>query len=308
MPQVRDFKISRRLQRLKRCLKVYPRSFSLRRDYSNSLACQMLANSPEVEAVQCVPTARKCLKIIHSDKKKGAIHGQILNSGLAWVLSVLFTPLGEMISVMKYLLSRQLYFVYLSVFFTWGRCLTPKFEAHDRKMSDKGISKADQLQKRIKWVYLSISVLNIHWRSKHVKQWKCLILRFIEDVKNRRRTFFLYEFAYIWQNKWLVIIAKKFERMRIDFLLKPTFWRLSQSRYLELEVFYFRSIKLILVVAARSLWCVRAIKSEFFCFFQHRILFCLNRNLFLATCYVAEDVAQSKMRMVRSIMTNDAEN
>ena len=70
MPQVRDFKISRRLQRLKRCLKVYPRSFSLRRDYSNSLACQMLANSPEVEAVQCVPTARKCLKIIHSDKKK----------------------------------------------------------------------------------------------------------------------------------------------------------------------------------------------------------------------------------------------
>ena len=43
---------------------------------------------------------------------------------------------------------------------------------------------------------------------------------------------------------------------------------LSQSRYLELEVFYFRSIKLILVVAARRLWCVRAIKSEFFCFFN----------------------------------------
>ena len=65
------------------------------------------------------------------------MHGQILNSGLACVLSVLFTPLGEMISVMKYLLSRQLYFAYLAVFFTWVRCLTPKFKAHDRKMSVK---------------------------------------------------------------------------------------------------------------------------------------------------------------------------
>ena len=40
------------------------------------------------------PHGRKCFKIIHSDKK-GAIHEQILNSGLACVLSVLFTPLGE---------------------------------------------------------------------------------------------------------------------------------------------------------------------------------------------------------------------
>ena len=46
--------------------------------------------------------------------------------------------------------------------------------------------------------------------------WQCLISRFIEDVNKRRRTFFLYYFAYIWQNRRLVIIAKKYERMWID--------------------------------------------------------------------------------------------
>ena len=51
-------------------------------------------------------------------------------------------------------------------------------------------------------------------------KWKCLTSRFIEDVNKWRRTFFLYEFAYIWQNKRLVIIAKKNERMWIYFLLK----------------------------------------------------------------------------------------
>ena len=48
---------------------------------------------------------------------------------------VLFPQLGEMISLMKYPLSCQQYFAYLAVFFTWVSCLTPKFEAHDRKMS-----------------------------------------------------------------------------------------------------------------------------------------------------------------------------
>ena len=50
--------------------------------------------------------------------------------------------------------------------------------------------------------------------------WKYPISRFFEDVSKRRRTFFLYEFAHVWQNNRLVIIAKKFERMWIDFLLK----------------------------------------------------------------------------------------
>ena len=55
------------------------------------------------------------------------------NSGLACVLSVLFTPLGDMISPMKYPLSRKLYFA--SVFLTWVSCLTLKFGAHNWKMS-----------------------------------------------------------------------------------------------------------------------------------------------------------------------------
>ena len=50
--------------------------------------------------------------------------------------------------------------------------------------------------------------------------WKCLISRFIEDVKKTKTNFFPDEFTYLWQNKRPVIIAKKFERMRIHFLLK----------------------------------------------------------------------------------------
>ena len=38
--------------------------------------------------------------------------------------------------------------------------------------------------------------------------------------KQTKTNFFLHEFAYIWQNKRLVIIAKKNKRMRIYFLLK----------------------------------------------------------------------------------------
>ena len=40
----------------------------------------------------------------------------------------------------------------------------------------------------------------------------CNFTFYSEDVNKRRRTFFLYEFAYIWQNKRLVIIVKKFEK------------------------------------------------------------------------------------------------
>ena len=47
------------------------------------------------------------------------------NPGLAGISSVFFTPPGEMISLMKYPLSRQLYFAYLTavavvVPWTWG--------------------------------------------------------------------------------------------------------------------------------------------------------------------------------------------
>ena len=92
---------------------------------------QILANSPEVEAVQWPPTARNVKK--KTFIKKGDAWA---NPGLACVLSDLFTPpLGDMISLMKYLLSRQLYFAYFAVFLTWVSCLTPKFGAHNRKMS-----------------------------------------------------------------------------------------------------------------------------------------------------------------------------
>ena len=44
-----------------------------------------------------------------------------------------------------------------------------------------------------------------------------------------------------------------------------------------------KGISIIGSLYVATLWGLRAIKSELFCFFQHRILFCLNRNLFFAT-------------------------
>ena len=93
---------------------MYSLFLVLYRDYSKSLTlsnvCEQLKPCSEP------PRRRNVLKKYF--RKKGAMHRQILNSGLACVLSVLFTPLGEVISAMKYLLSRQLYFAYLAVFFT----------------------------------------------------------------------------------------------------------------------------------------------------------------------------------------------
>ena len=61
--------------------------------------------------------------------------------------------------------------------------------------------------------------------------WKCLILRFMEDVNKQRETLFLFlslamvpwnsasgGFAYIWQSKWAGIIAIKNEGTQILFL------------------------------------------------------------------------------------------
>ena len=59
----------------------------------------------------------------------------------------------------------------------------------------------------------------------------CITLRFIEEVNKSRWTFFLYEFAYIWQNERLIKkMARKNERMWIEFLLKAKFWPLQLSR------------------------------------------------------------------------------
>ena len=64
-----------------------------------------------------------------------------------------------------------------------------------------------------------------------ITTWKCLISRFMEDVNKRRRNFisisvlgygqeiqFHGGFAYIWQSRWVGIIAIKTERTQIHFL------------------------------------------------------------------------------------------
>ena len=52
--------------------------------------------------------------------------------------------------------------------------------------------------------------------------WKCLISRFKEDVNKQRRNFISLSasggFAYIWQSKWVGIIAVKTKRTEIPFL------------------------------------------------------------------------------------------
>ena len=111
--------------------------YSLSRLFQLAYFVQMLANSPEVEAVQWTPTARKCLK--KTFIKKG---DALANSGLSCVLSVLFAPLGDMISLMKYPVSRQLYFA------SWFGGIFHLVVV----LSE--ISKDDQ--NRIKWVYFAI--------------------------------------------------------------------------------------------------------------------------------------------------------
>ena len=65
--------------------------------------------------------------------------------------------------------------------------------------------------------------------------WKCLTSH-IEDVSKRKRTFFFYEFACIWQNKRLVIIAKKrWKSENLLFIKKRRFYRYSHRGTLNLR-------------------------------------------------------------------------
>ena len=93
----------------------------------------------------------------------------------------------------------------------------------------------------------------------------CITLRFIEEVNKSRWTFFLYEFAYIWQNERLIKkMARKNGRMWIEFLLKAKFWplQLSRSSCRTLNLGHWRVVVKILsvtvldasVVAALSLY------------------------------------------------------
>ena len=76
----------------------------------------------------------------------------LANSGLSCVLSVLFTPLGDMISLMKYPVSRQLYFASR---FGGNFHLVVVLDTEIWGFSEPSeISKDDQ--KRIKCVYFAI--------------------------------------------------------------------------------------------------------------------------------------------------------
>ena len=98
MPQVREFKIPRQPQRWKRRLEVYSPSFILYRDYSNRLTNFVKVGELSWGWSRAVTPHRKEM-LRRTFIKEGDAWA---NSGLAFISSVLFTPLGEMISLIKY--------------------------------------------------------------------------------------------------------------------------------------------------------------------------------------------------------------
>ena len=137
MSQVREFKIPRRLQRWNRRLKVYSRCIILYRDYSNSLALWNVGELSWGWSREATPHGKEMLKRNNNNNsidKKGWCM-DIFKVCLGFISLILFTPLGEMISPMKYALSRQLYFAYLAVFFTWVLGLTSNLGLMIEKMS-----------------------------------------------------------------------------------------------------------------------------------------------------------------------------
>ena len=88
----------------------------------------MFGNSPEVVTCSDPPRQGNVKKKKKKKKKTFITKGEAwTNLGFAWVLLVLFTPRGEMISPMKYPLFASTVFCVLiiAVFFTWVSCLTP---------------------------------------------------------------------------------------------------------------------------------------------------------------------------------------
>ena len=154
MPQVREFEIPRQLSRWKRCLQVYSRCFILYRDYSNSLTLSKVGELSWGCSRVVTPQGKEMFKKII---KKGNAWA---NSGIAFVLSVLFAARGEMIS----LNSPSTVFCIFGCIFHMGVVLDTGIWGLWSKNEPSEISKGDQ--KRIKWVYLAIlfqiytSVLN----------------------------------------------------------------------------------------------------------------------------------------------------
>ena len=131
MPQVREFKIPRRLQRWNRRLKVYSRCFILYGDYSNSLSLWNVGELSWGWSREATPHGKKNNNNID---KKGWIT-DIFRAFLGFISLILLTPLDEMISPVKFSLSRQLCFAYLAVFFTWVLRWTPNLGLMIEKLS-----------------------------------------------------------------------------------------------------------------------------------------------------------------------------
>ena len=119
---------------------------------------QMLANSPEVEAVQWPPTARKCLK-------KRAMHGQIQGllvfyQSYSHLHLVIWYPLWNIFFPVNYILRISLYFSLGCR--AWHRNLGLIIEKWAFR-NFQGRSKKDKMR------ISCDSVPNVYWRSKHVK-------------------------------------------------------------------------------------------------------------------------------------------
>ena len=208
MPQVREFKIPRPpgLYRWKR-IRVLLFFIAI---IPTRLLCQMLENSPEVEAVQCLAVTPHAKEVW---RKTFIKKGQCI-----WA----------MISLMKYPLSRTVFWVGCT--FSLG-CRTRAWHRNLGLIIEKWAFRHFQgWPKKEKMRISCNSVSNIQCHSKHVTTysgsvgrpvsnfiisksttlhvhlivlstfhchhctiatWKCLISRFIEDVQKPGRTFFL---------------------------------------------------------------------------------------------------------------------
>ena len=111
--------------------------------------CQRLANSPKVEALQSPPSPLPPGKEML--KKKIHKKGRYMRKFRACLC---FISLWYDIPCEISSFPSTVVFVYLAVFFTWVSCLTPKFGAHNRKMSLQKFPR--MTKKRIKCVHLAI--------------------------------------------------------------------------------------------------------------------------------------------------------
>ena len=110
--------------------------------------CQRLANSPKVEALQSPPLPPR-----QGNVKKKKIHKKERYMR-KFRACLCFISLWYDIPCEISSFPSTVDFAYLAVFFTWVSCLTPKFGAHNRKMS---LQKFPRMTKKgIKCVHLAI--------------------------------------------------------------------------------------------------------------------------------------------------------